>query len=165
MFTSYADFKGTDRLNSTTFLHSKVDSTLQFFPVQRKILKEVGRGGGGGCSSRTPGYTQKEDPSPKITFSRPCELQFGLKIGVGEGVLGPLPYIRSLLSRLSHFPSPVLACSRLRDSMVRKNWGSENTMRHPHYLRERNRLTLSIKLLFHSFQEIRTVDNVTQLSR
>lgn len=46
MFTSYADFKGTDRLNSTTFLHSKVDSTLQFFPVQRKILKEVGRGGG-----------------------------------------------------------------------------------------------------------------------
>lgn len=47
MFTSYADFKGTDRLNSTTFLHSKVDSTLQFFPVQRKILKEVGRGGGG----------------------------------------------------------------------------------------------------------------------
>ena len=48
MFTSYADFKGTDRLNSTTFLHSKVDSTLQFFPVQRKILKEVGRGGGGG---------------------------------------------------------------------------------------------------------------------
>ena len=117
MFTSYADFKGTDRLNSTTFLHSKVDSTLQFFPVQRKILKEVGRGGGG-CSSRTPGYTQKEDPSPKITFSRPCELQFGLKIGGGGGSSRAPPLHPFITEQIKPFSIP---CLRLRDSMVRKN--------------------------------------------
>ena len=42
--------------------------------------------------------------------------------GLWRGMLtpNPLAYIRSLLSRLSHFPSPVLAWSRLRDSMGRK---------------------------------------------
>ena len=67
MFTSYADFKGTDRLNSTTFLHSKGDSTLQFFPVQRKILKEVGRGGGGGGGGGGDAHPEPQDIRKKRT--------------------------------------------------------------------------------------------------
>lgn len=91
MFTSYADFKGTDRLNSTTFLHSKVDSTLQFFPVQRKILKEVGRGGGG-MLIQNPRIYAKRGPVPKNNiFSALRTSVWSKNIGWGREFSGPSP--------------------------------------------------------------------------
>ena len=108
MFTSYADFKGTDRLNSTTFLHSKGDSTLQFFPVQRKILKEVGRGGGG-MLIQNPRIYAKRGPVPKNNIFSALRTSVWSKNRGGGGSSRAPPLHPFITEQIKPFSIPCLS--------------------------------------------------------